>query len=226
MLLVGCAGWLTGRGAESEPLPTLNPALLTVTPPPTSTPLPTFTPFPTAERMASRTPLATLPSFLTALPATATETPIDGGGGGGGSGGAPPPGPGATPTTYVGVQGTGPEIADLATILTIASDGAICNGWTLIQVGVINRGTGPAYNFTVEWSLGWGAMLQTEFVRELQWGTAPIYFYNGTIQVPCEETTTYKAWIRLDVNDDVAELFEDNNYDEEIYTITYVPPGD
>ena len=140
-----------------------------------------------------------------------------------GGGGAPAPAPSATPTGYIGIPGAGPEIPDLAPILTIAADGVVCNGWMLVQVGVINRGNGPAYNFTVEWTLGWATGLQTVFVEELQWGwgTVPLYFFNGSIQVPCQQTVTYTAWIRLDVNNDVEEWFEDNNYEEETYTILF-----
>lgn len=237
LILIGCSGFPTAQ-EKSPPLPTLDPSLLSITPAPTSTPWPTFTPYPTVERLPSRTPLptptprvtfspeelATLSLYTTQAAGSEEETPPSG------SEAAPaaPAGAQAPPPTptgigYVGIQGAGLEAPDLAPILTIASSGATCNEWMLVQVGVINRGTGPAYNFSVEWSLGWGEEIQTEFVEELQWGTTPIFFYNGDIEVPCEETATYTAWIRIDTNDDVTELFEDNNYEEETYTVTFLP---
>jgi subtilase family serine protease len=128
----------------------------------------------------------------------------------------------------VGIQGAGPEVADLAPILTIASEGATCDHDMLVQIGVINRGTGPAYNFTVEWSLGWsaeGPEVKSLFVPELQWGTIPLYIVNGMVRVPCQQTSVYTAFIHIDINNDVTELFEDNNNAEETYTILFFPPG-
>lgn len=217
----GCAQFPSARQDEQTPTPTFDSAVLTVSPQPTSTPYPTYTPRPAIERLPTRTPIPTLAPYLTPIPLT-PESDGSGAPGGGQS-------PDATPTLdpgYVGIQGAGPEVADLVPILTVAGAGSVCNEWMLVQVGVINRGTGPAYNFHVEWSLGWGAMLQTEFVDELQWGRTPIHFYNGTIKVPCEQTSTYTAWIRVDTQSDVDELFEDNNYDEETYTVTFVNPND
>jgi len=228
MSLSGC-GRVMGRfglGNQPTPLaPTFDPTLLTVTPAPTSTPLPTYTPYPTTVRVPTDTPVPTFPPRLTVAATTPTPTHRPNVG---------PARPTSTPTLsltdtgYVGIQGAGPEVADLAPILTIASEGATCDHDMLVQIGVINRGTGPAYNFTVEWSLGWsaeGPEVKSLFVPELQWGTIPLYIVNGMVRVPCQQTTVYTAFIRIDINNDVAELFEDNNNAEETYTILFFPPG-
>lgn len=229
MSLSGCnlATNQLGFGRQATPvIPTFDPTLLTVTPAPTSTPLPTYTPYPTVVRVPTDTPVPTFPPRLTvvAVSPTPTRQPSSAG----------PARPPSTPTLsltdtgYVGIQGAGPEVADLAPILTIASEGATCDHDMLVQIGVINRGTGPAYNFTVEWSLGWsteGPEVKSLFVPELQWGTIPLYIVNGMVRVPCQQTTVYTAFIRIDINNDVAELFEDNNNAEETYTILYFPPG-
>lgn len=217
LLLIGC----TSPSDSSQGKPTLIPTLPLSTPVPATLPQATPTPFPTIERLPSRTPYPTFPSYLTPIPETATPTLTPPSGRDSAS--APPPQ--AFPTGYVGIQGAGPEVADLAPILTVADSGAVCGQPILIQVGVINRGTGPAYNFTVQWALGIDAEVKTQWVTELQWGTTPLYFHNGKIAIPCTQTTTYTAWINVDVDNQVAELDESNNTQQQTYTLSFVPPS-
>ncbi len=228
--LAGCAAFGAGGDEEQTPLPTIDPALLTVTPVPTSTPLPTFTPFPTAERLPTRTPIPTFaPPYArddqaapqeiitpTALPAARP---------------APTEGPSPTPLPPQGRQAVGELAPDLAPILTIIDTGATCDPagqHALVQVGVTNRGNTPAENFTVEWSLGWEdpfeGEVRREFVARQEWGLQwAVYFVNEYVFVPCEETTTYRAYVWVDIGDDVAEFYEDNNFAEAVYTIVKTP---
>ncbi len=92
-----------------------------------------------------------------------------------------------------------------------------------MQIGIINWGSAPAYNFTVEWSAGLPTDAGREFIQELQWGDLPLYFRNKEIRFPCQETTTYTAYVRVDVNNEVPELYEDNNVLSVTFTISYVP---
>ncbi len=218
LLLIGC---ISPSDSYQQEQPTLIPALPSGTSVSATLPQTTPTPFPTAERLPSRTPYPTFPSYLTPIPETATPTLTPPSG----RGSASPSSTQAFPTGYVGIQGAGPEVADLAPILTVADSGAICGQPILIQVGVINRGTGPAYNFTVQWALGIDAEVKTQWVTELQWGTIPLYFHNGKIAIPCTQTTTYTAWINVDVDNQVAELDESNNTQQQTYILSFAPPS-
>ncbi|NDJ53314.1 MAG: hypothetical protein GYB68_09555 [Chloroflexi bacterium] len=230
VMVIGCAQVDSAQAPESSPFPTIDQALLSATPLPTATPQATFTPFPTIERVPSRTPLATLESIVTLIPLDQTQTATAAPPSASGDPGQPadPSRPRITPTGFIGIPGAGIDAPDLVPILALASDGVLCNDFMLVQLGIQNRGTGPARNFTVEWSLGWGEhVLRTEFIEELQWGDVrPAYILNGEMQFPCEETSTFTAYIRIDINDDVIEIYEDNNYDEQTYTLTFAPSGD
>jgi len=217
-LLTACAA-----GPAQTPIPTLDPRALTVTAVPTSTPQPTYTPHPTAERIPTRTPLPTFPPRFTGR-VGGTQTPTD-------TAPARPTateGPSPTPLPPQGLQDVGGPAPDLVPILTIIDTGATCGKQgthALVQLGVTNRGNWSAQNFTVEWSLGWEDPFKGEVRREfigfqewgLQWSR---YFVNEYVWVPCEATTTYRAYVWVDIGNDVAELYEDNNFAEISYTIT------
>lgn len=196
-------------------LPTLDPALLTVTPAPSLTPLPTYTPPPTAMRLPSDTPPPTFAPVITRGPVTPQPTHP-----------AVTPSPGykataipITPTSYIGIFGLGPETPELTPILTFSSN-AVCSQWMIAQVGVINRGNVAALDFTVEWTFGWGEP-QTVHIEALEWNAGPLYLFSGLTAVHCTETSSLKAWVRVDVDNTVAEALEDNNYQEEVYTVVW-----
>jgi hypothetical protein len=216
--LAGCA--LGGTSGEPAPLPTIDSALLSVTAPPTSTPLPTYTPFPTALRLPTDTPYPTFPPR--SVP-TATPEPVQPAVSGGGA--QQPTGP-STPSAggYVGIQDVSAPVPELEPILQILSTNVVCNQPMLVQIGVTNWGSAPAYNFTIEWSAGLPIDEGVERIEELQWGDLPLYLRNKEIRFPCEETTTYTAYVRVDVNNEVPELYEDNNSVELTFTIPYAPP--
>lgn len=114
-------------------------------------------------------------------------------------------------------------MAELEPILEIVNDGVTCGEAMLMQIGVINWGSAPAYRFTVEWSAGLPTDEGKEFIEELQWGDLPLYFRNKEIRFPCQETTTYTTYVRVDVNNEVPELYEDNNVVSIAFTIPYAP---
>lgn len=216
LLLAGCRGLSFGQRPTMPPA-TLDPALLSVTAPPSLTPMPTYTPPPTAFRLPSETPVPTFPPVITWNPPTPAPTRLA----------TTPPTPtrvvtlrpSATATSFVGIPGVGPEVAELAPILTFSSN-AVCGQWFLAQIGVINRGTAGALNFTVQFSYGWGEP-QTVFIADLPWFQGPLYLFSGQTAVHCTETSTLTAWIRIDVDNTVVETDEDNNYEEETYTVTF-----
>jgi hypothetical protein len=214
-LLLGGCGRLPFLIQPTPALPTLDPAILTITPAPSLTPQPTYTPPSTAVRLPTNTPLPTFAPVITQGPVTprptrpaatpslviqATSIPL-------------------TPTSYIGIPGLGPETPELAPILTFSSN-AVCSQWMLAQIGVVNRGTGAAVDFTVEWTFGWGDP-QTVHIDELQWHDGPLYLFSGQTAVHCTETASLKAWVRVDVDNTVVEALEDNNYQEEIYTVVW-----
>lgn len=214
-LLLGGCGRLPFVSRPTLPPPTLDPAVLTITPAPSLTPQPTYTPPPTAVRLPTDTPLPTFAPVITQAPATprpthpvATPSPVH-------KGTSVP----VTPTSYIGIPGLGPETPELAPILTFSSN-AVCSQWMLAQLGVINRGTGVARDFTVEWTFGWGEP-QTVHIDALEWHDGPLYLFSGQTAVHCTETASLKAWVRVDVDNTVAEALEDNNYQEEIYTVVW-----
>lgn len=214
--LLGSCSRLPFVSQPTSPPPTLDPAVLTITPAPSLTPQPTYTPPPTAMRLPTDTPLPTFAPVVTQAPVTpwptrppastlspvnkATSIPL-------------------TPTSYIGIPGLGPEIPELAPILTFSSN-AVCSQWMLAQIGVINRGTGVARDFTVEWTFGWGEP-QIVHIDALEWHDGPLYLFSGQTAVHCTGTASLKAWIRVDVDNTVAEAVEDNNYQEEIYTVVW-----
>ncbi len=202
------------------PLSTLPPSLLSATAPPTSTPLPTYTPFPTARHIPTNTPYPTFPPRLALSPTPVTAQPAASTGSG-----ATGPRGSSTPSVggYIGIQDVSAPVAELEPILEIVNDGVTCGEAMLMQIGVINWGSAPAYRFTVEWSAGLPTDEGREFVEELQWGDLPLYFRNKEIRFPCQETTTYTAYVRVDVNNEVPELYEDNNVVSITFTIPYVP---
>lgn len=214
-LLLGGCGRLPFWSQPTLPPLTLDPAVLTVTPAPSLTPQPTYTPPPTAVRLPTDTPPPTFAPVVTQAPVTPRTTRP-----------ASTPSPvhqvtsiPLTPTSYIGVPGLGPEIPELAPILTFSSN-AVCGQWMLAQIGVVNRGTGAAVDFTVEWAFGWGEP-QTVHIDELQWHDGPLYLFSGQTAVHCTETASLKAWVRVDVDNTVVEALEDNNYQEEIYTVVW-----
>jgi hypothetical protein len=213
LLLLGCDR--LPFGAQPTLPPTFDPALLTVTPAPSLTPLPTYTPPPTAMRLPSDTPPPTFAPVITQKPVTpqptrpalepsptykATAIPL-------------------TPTSYIGIFGLGPEIPELVPILTFSSN-AVCRQWMLAQIGVINRGNVAALDFTVEWTFGWGEP-QRVHIEALEWNAGPLYLFSGLTAVHCSDTASLKAWVRVDVDNTVAEAVEDNNYQEEVYTVVW-----
>ena len=193
--------------------------MLSVTAAPSATPLPTYTPYPTAQRAPTSTPFPTFPPRL--LP---SSTPI------------PRQQPAATavsqPTQhppiagYVGIpEATGPPLAELEPIVQIIDDShARCGGWILMQLGVINWGNMPAKKFTVEWSAGVPIEADITRIDDLEWDALPYYFRNKEVQFPCDETTTFTAWVRVDTLNEVPEIYEDNNYKELTFTVPYYPP--
>ncbi len=217
LLTAGCA--VLNRPAEQVAPPTLTSVPLSVTPPPTSTPLPTYTPFPTARRLPTDTPYPTFPPrFVPSPTPEASLLPAS-------AGSATGPRGRSTPSVggYIGIQDVSVPIAELEPILEIVNNGVTCGEAMLMQIGVINWGSAPAYNFTVEWSAGLPTDEGREFIQELQWGDLPLYFRNKEIRFPCQETTTYTAYVRVDVNNEVPELYEDNNVLSVTFTIPYVP---
>lgn len=223
-LLAGCASLPPlpfGPQDTEEPPPTIDPALLTVTPYPTSTPHPTYTPYPTAERLPTRTPYPT-PAVRSSLPPTAT-------------GGAPSPGaraaipPAAPPAParegYIGIPDKGEPLPELQPIVEVLTRGAECGDEILVQLGVINWGNRPAYNFTVEWSAGIDIESGVTTVEELQWGELPLYFRNKPIRYNCEEPTTFTAFVRVDTTNVEPEFDEGNNAAEITFTLP-APSGD
>ena len=221
IIMAGCAS----PQQTAADIPTIDPDSLTVTPAPTATPLPTYTPFPTAQRMASSTPIPSLPprdsSTDGTVEPTLTLTPTV----------TPTSGPTATPLPPQGAQDVGETAPDLVPVLTILDTGATCGKQgilALMQVGVTNRGNWSAQNFTVEWSIGWEdpfkGEVRHEFISFQEWGLQwTQYFLNEYVWVPCEETTTYTAYVLVDTGNNVAEHYEDNNFAEMTYTITYQP---
>jgi hypothetical protein len=165
-------------------------------------------------RLASETPFPTYAPLVTLAPytppPTATVTP---------EGGVKPASTTvpATSTAIIGVPGIGPDIPELATILTFPSD-ARCNEWYLAQIGIVNRGTGAARDFDVQWSFGYGEPVMTH-VDELQWYAGPLLFFSGQTAVQCSETVSLTAWIRIDINNTVNEAIEDNNTAQQTYTV-------
>ncbi len=155
-----------------------------------------------------------------------TSTPeLLGGAGAGGGAGRPAPLP--TPTFfYIGIPDVSPKIAELEPILTFVNDGVKCGETMLMQVGVINWGTYAAHDFVVEWSAGLPIEAGVETIDILEWGTLPYYFRNKEIRFPCTETTTYYAYVRVDVTNVVLEIDETNNTIETTFTIPYVPDND
>jgi hypothetical protein len=156
----GCtAPGTIGLSTAGSPIPTFDPALLSVTAAPSATPLPTYTPYPTE--------------------------PI---------------------------------------VQIIDDSHARCGGWILMQLGVINWGNMPAKKFTVQWSAGVPIESNTTRIDDLEWGALPYYFRNKEVQFPCDETTTFTAWVRVDTLNEVPEIYEDNNYKELTFTVPYYPP--
>jgi hypothetical protein len=207
LALAACAAPPAAPSPTSGPPPTYT-ALPTYTPAPTYTPLPTYTPYPTPITPTA-TPTATLSPTAEAVEAGGGEA-----GGSESTGGEAP-----TPTTYIGLQGIGAELPDMVPILTVGAEGASCGDWVLVQTGVRNMGTGPAQNFTVEWSLGWGSdLIHVEHIPEFNRYNL-IYFYNGYIEIQCDQTTTFTAYVRVDQENVVAEHYEDNNEEVETYTL-------
>lgn len=230
-LLAGCASLPFGPRVEAPPPPTLDPALLTVTPHPTSTPQPTYTPYPTAERLPSRTPFPTFPPRFNVTPAgedesagapAATRAPSAGRADAAPAAPLPPPAaqppaaaPPATPFSgYIGIPEAGEDVPELAPILEVDTRNAICGDEILVQLGVINWGNRAAYDFTVEWSAGTDIESGVTVVEELQWGETAIYFRNKPIRYNCEGPTTFTAYVRVDTANAVQEIREDNNVAE------------
>lgn len=222
MLLTGCA---QTEKAISESGVVLTPTV-TLTARPTSTPLPTYTPFPTAVLRPTKTPYPTVaPLILPTHEATSTSAPTS----------IPAPvGQGsASPTSTTSVQIAVGEAPDLAPILFVADTGATCRGSAqateaLLQLGVTNRGNAPVRErYTIEWSLGWDdykGLIRTTEVDYHEWGLQwTVWLENKYFWVPCDQTTTFTAYIRADSENTITELAEDNNYAEQSYTITFVP---
>jgi hypothetical protein len=217
IFLTGCAGGGFGP-TPTKVFPTFDPILLSATPAPSVTPAATYTPFPTAERLASATPFPTYAPLVTLAPYTpppaATSTPA--------GGAKPPTSVPATATAIIGVPGIGPDRPELAAILTFPPN-ARCNEWYLAQIGIVNRGTGAARNFDVQWSFGYGEPVTTH-VDELQWFAGPLLFFSGQTAVQCSETVSLTAWIKIDINNTVDEAIEDNNSAQQTYTVTFESP--
>jgi len=215
LLLVSCAG----ASSATEAPATFDPVLLTITPAPTITPEATYTPFSTAVRLASSTPFPTYASLVTLIPFTPAPT------------GTPKPTadraqPTQTaipPTSPIGVEGVGPDRPELAPILTFEPI-TFCHQWFLAQIGLVNRGTAAAYNFDVEWSFGWNEP-QKVHIDELQWYAGPLYLFSGQTAVQCDGDTTLTAWIKIDTGNTVDESVEDNNNDDQTYTVRLATPA-
>jgi hypothetical protein len=201
--LVGCQAGLFGSGA-TEPFPTFDPAALSASPAPTVTPEATFTPYPTTVRIASRTPPPTFAPVITLNPYTPSPTAT--------ISNLPTKIPSARPTATepLGIPGIGPEVPELVAILTFEPN-ITCHTWLLAQIGIKNIGSKEARDFDVQWYWGWGEPT-TEHVEELGNTAGPLWFFNGLTAIQCDQTTTLKAWIRIDPDGKVAnEAITTNN---------------
>jgi hypothetical protein len=210
--LAGCQAGLFGAGA-TESFPTFDPAALRASPAPTVTPEATYTPYPTTVRMASRTPPPTFAPVITLNPYTPSPTPTV----------SNLPTKAAvvpTATEPLGIPGVGPERPELVPILTFEPL-MLCRTWLLAQIGIKNIGSKEARDFDVQWYWGWGDPV-TEHVEELGDTAGPLWFFNGLTAIQCDQTTTLKAWIRIDPDGKVAnEAITTNNYAEQTYTAVY-----
>jgi len=211
-LLTACAG-----PPATSPPPTINSLLLTVTSVPTVTPEATYTPFPTAIRMLTRTPFPTFEPVATLMPETSAPVSSSTPQGSGLPTQSPP-----TATTIIGLPDVSADLPELAAILTFVPN-IFCHQWTIAQIGIINRGTAVARDFTVQWSFGWGEP-QTVHVDELEWFAGPLWFFSGETAIQCDSTTTLTAWINIDTDNTVFESIEDNNYAEKTYTAIFPTP--
>src|SRR5262249_52673442 len=128
-----------------------------------------------------------------------------------------------TATPPIGIPEVSQDKPELAAILTFEPI-TFCHQWFLAQIGVINRGTAAAYNFDVQWSFGWGEP-QTVHVDELQWYAGPLWFFSGQTALQCDADSTQTAWIKIDTGNTVVESDEDNNYQEDTYTVRLGTPS-
>lgn len=211
--LAGCQGGLFG-GAATKPFPTFDPAVLSATPAPTVTPEDTYTPYPTTVRVASRTPPPTFAPMITLIPytpsPTATKSNLP----------TRAPSPRPSETAILGIPGIGPEIPELVPILTFEPI-MTCHKWLLAQIGIKNIGSKEARDFDVQWYWGWGDTV-VEHVDELGDTEGPLWFFNGLTAIQCDQTTTLKAWLRIDPDGKVTnEAIKDNNYAEQTYTAIF-----
>lgn len=232
LLLAGCANLPFGpQDTASEPVPTLDPASLSVTPYPTSTPQPTYTPYPTAVRVPTNTPYPTFSARINAVPtgeASATAAPVRSFAGGGGVEAAPAQpqptiAPEATFQGYLGIPQASDDVPELEPIVEVLPRNATCGDEILVQLGVVNWGSAPAKDFIVEWSGGIDIESGTTHIDDLQWGNLPMYFRNKPIRYNCDEATNFTLYVRVDTANTVQEVYEDNNYKEVSFFLAYAP---